>query len=363
MTVRVDAEAPSTTTRALWMDVLRGAAIFAVIVHHAVEALTWFDRSAPPILWQLNNILSPFRMPMLIFLSGMLLGRSLQKPLRRFASGKLRRIAWPYVVWSLITVGMVGQLAPGPLVRIAVQPELYTWYLWCLLLFYTVAFVLKKAPLWVLASSCVVALGLATTGFNVRPFYLWPFFIIGYWAALNPGIWRAIGRNRFVLPLLILITIGTSVASFLGIDIRFHPAYALLVLCAICVATASGFTVGDGRLARTLVFVGSNSLIFYCIHYPVMICAVLAVNAAGIRNAWVAFPIYIVAGTLGGFAATWMVRRWPKTRVAFELPPRRSANKVSKSWWERLPRISRRGNRRKASGPRHALSRAAGSTR
>ncbi|MCZ4560887.1 acyltransferase [Rhodococcus sp. IEGM 1401] len=362
MTAEIEPRA-SKPTRALWMDVLRGAAIFAVIVHHAVEALTWFDQPAPQILWQFNNILSPFRMPLLIFLSGMLLGKSLQKPLRRFASGKLRRIAWPYVVWSLITVGMVGQLAPGPLVRIAVQPELYTWYLWCLLVFYAVAFMLKKAPFWALALSCVVALGLATTGFNVRPFYLWPFFIIGYWAALNPGIWRAIGRNRYALPLLVLITIGTSVASFLGIEIRFHPAYAVLVLCAICMATASGFTVGDGPVARMFVYVGSNSLIFYCIHYPAIIVAVLVVNAVDLRSAWVTFPIYVLAGSVAGFAATWIVHRWPRTRVAFELPPHSSAKKVSTSWWERLPRISRRGSRRKASGPRHALSRAGGSTR
>jgi len=65
--------------RVLWMDILRGAAILAVITFHSVTFIERYDFEATKLWKNLNETLTFFRMPVLIFLSGMLLPKSLAK--------------------------------------------------------------------------------------------------------------------------------------------------------------------------------------------------------------------------------------------------------------------------------------------
>ena len=66
----------SGSTRVGWLDSLRGVAILLVVVLHAGEALR-VAVGPTPGLDQVNLFLEPFRMPVLMFLSGFLLPQSL----------------------------------------------------------------------------------------------------------------------------------------------------------------------------------------------------------------------------------------------------------------------------------------------
>ena len=76
--------------RLLWMDRLRGVAIVAVIVLHAELSARGASGQELPLVHTLNGALAPYRMPMLVALSGMLLTPALGKPWRTYLSGKVR---------------------------------------------------------------------------------------------------------------------------------------------------------------------------------------------------------------------------------------------------------------------------------
>ena len=74
-----------SAARMQWMDLLRGLAVLLVVVLHAAS-----HGGAEVEGWTLvNRHLTPFRMPLLMFLSGMLLHRSLAKPLPVYLWGKV----------------------------------------------------------------------------------------------------------------------------------------------------------------------------------------------------------------------------------------------------------------------------------
>ena len=80
--------------RLRWMDQARGVAILLVVMHHSMTWVADFGLTVPPALIAFDDIVSPFRMPLLMFLSGILVPRALSKPTRAYAT-ELRAIGWP----------------------------------------------------------------------------------------------------------------------------------------------------------------------------------------------------------------------------------------------------------------------------
>ena len=68
------------STRLGWMDFARGLCILLVILMHATGTVEAAGLEPPAGLTLFNQALEPFRMPLLMFLSGMLLSKSLDKP-------------------------------------------------------------------------------------------------------------------------------------------------------------------------------------------------------------------------------------------------------------------------------------------
>ena len=63
-----------------WMDTLRGSAIVLMLVWHATAIPALVGIPVPTALIAVNDALLPFRMPTLMFLSGLLLPAALRKP-------------------------------------------------------------------------------------------------------------------------------------------------------------------------------------------------------------------------------------------------------------------------------------------
>lgn len=130
-----------------WMDLVRGWAIVLVVCHHSLYLTTMFLGSSPEPLRWLDRFWEPFRMPILVFLSGMLLSKSLKKPPLPFIAGKARALAWPYWLWSLIFLGMSSGITPNSLLQVLLAPPTYLWYLWYLFAFYLAALALTRLRL------------------------------------------------------------------------------------------------------------------------------------------------------------------------------------------------------------------------
>ncbi len=78
-----------------------------------------------------------FHMPLFFFLSGSLAERLVRKPFRDVLSSRLRGIAWPYVLWSLLQESLreltgISQGTAADWWRILYRPMMQFWFLYVL---------------------------------------------------------------------------------------------------------------------------------------------------------------------------------------------------------------------------------------
>jgi fucose 4-O-acetylase-like acetyltransferase len=294
--------------RQLWMDLLRGLAILLVIAFHSVTILERHSYAVPPWMRDFNQLFVLYRMPTLVFLSGLLLAGSFGKGIVLYLLGKGRRIFWPLLVWSLLYSLIVGPPVDGPMQLLKyLSGQSYLWFLTFILFYYLAAVPLRRlSPLLVAAAAFGIAI-LAPDGSKngERLFYLMAFFFLGSWAGGHWALWMRVVRSRAAL-LGWIVIVGASAAAVIY-DLHYGPFYAAPALCFIVAVSATAFWIQAARWCAPLIFMGQHSLIFYVSHFPVIylimgFCRALGVEAAEVAT-MVAFPAALLAGLLLVLAA------------------------------------------------------------
>ncbi|WP_434993458.1 acyltransferase family protein [Arthrobacter sp. Ld5] len=308
-------------TRIGWLDSLRGAAILLVVLLHASEALR-VTVGPTPGLDQFNLFLEPFRMPVLMFLSGILLPRSVAKPARAYFTGKLSLVAWPYLLWSLIILTATGGLSPGAVAQIVYLSPTYLWYLWFILIFYAVAYPLRRVPpLWVAGAGVAASLVLPDGGRFETMAFLAAFFFFGAWCALHAGtVERDIGRP-WVLALAAVSAVTVGALNVTGRDVLYQGEFAWGVVGALGVVCRLLPRLGTHRVTAALEFVGRHSIVFYVVHLgPIMGVLALA-DTLGVAGTWL-LPVLLLVGVgiPGGVACMYSRREHASVTLLFELP-------------------------------------------
>ena len=317
----------------LWMHWLRGLAIVLVVLFH-VEVNVRYYMDTPEWLLVVNNAAAPLRMPAMMFLSGLLVERSLAKGAGTYLSGKLRRILWPYVLWSVI-MGALLVVATGEhwgiIPAAVISPIRHLWFLYYLLGFYVVSLLLREASRWVpLAVAVLVAAGGQIGGADEfkRLGYLGAFFFAGVLVSRQPVVfrprsWPAWVKTAGVVGLMVSLCAG----AVLG-DVRYEAYMGPLVGVGIAGAAwlASLSTGRPG--ARALEYVGRHSMVFYLVHYPAALLSVVV-----LMRFTDASLVVIVAGFVFALAASWvaavLAERWAVVGALFAWPTARMASVAS----------------------------------
>lgn len=269
--------------RLAWMDTLRGLAIALVILGHSVSVPIEHGFRSPDALVAMCSFFAPFRIPALLFLSGMLLERSLQKPWPAFLRGKWQLIAWPYLVWVCV------RYIPEAGVKSPADPEVwlaagYLWFLFYLLGYYLIALATRSVPAWLMPVVFVVATAFPRNSLTDFA-YFGTFFFAGYALnALSPGLpW--VNRKAVAIPAAV---VGS------GIGLGYAAGYVATGTSIVIPGVLSGIIAAVGIVRRggtrwvlqPLQFAGRNSLVFYVAHFPVIagLTTILAatVPAAGV---------------------------------------------------------------------------------
>lgn len=311
----------TTRTRVGWLDSLRGVAILLVVLLHAGDALRMAVGPTPG-LDQFNLLLEPFRMPVLMFLSGILLPRSVAKPARAYFTGKVSLVAWPYLLWSLIVLAATGGLGTGAVGQIVYLSPTYLWYLWFILVFYAAAYPLRRVPSSVVAGAWLAASFVMPDGGRLETMtFLAAFFFFGAWCAQHaPMVERAIGRP-WVLALGAASAITVGVLNLAGRDVLYRGEFAWGVVGALGVVCWLFPRLGAHRATAALEFVGRYSIVFYVVHLgPVMLTLAVA-DALGVAGTWL-LPVLLVAGVGVPLGLAWMysTRKHASVNLLFELP-------------------------------------------
>ncbi len=277
--------------RAAWMDVVRGAAVLLILGFHATVFLEQYgDLVAPAWVVDVNTVMTPLRIPLLTLLSGMLLDGSLRKGRRRYFEGKLRNVAWPYLVWVVLwgaaswpVYSVVGFALGGS----------YMWFLLYLFSFYCLAWVLRRVPPELVVAVALAASALAPEGSVDAERWpsLFAVFMAGQLLVVRPVVREWLFGSRWAWPvaaLLLALHLGLSLGYDYGTGSTLFTAAGAIALVRLSRRCAAS------RVLRPLRFVGRSSLVYYVAHYPLMAAVAVAASTAGVSTAAVLLPTLVV---------------------------------------------------------------------
>lgn len=275
------------------MDLARGIAIFLVMFSHMHmmgrrgDLMTHSD-----VADAVDRVAIVMRMPLLMFLSGMLVPRSLDKGWKKFLPGKFTRLAWPFVVWTVIWAamnwihdrGQPSDLLMGLIYPAKAEPYLAgttLWYLWNLFWYYLLAQAMRllRIPLWVGVAGAMTWLAIIThlDGYGLTE-YRFPFLLIFFFMGMATfENWREI--TEFCRrPLVTVLLVGFAAAPvMLNFDqaTEMNPRYSIyfvaggLAMVYLLIAYLSRVT--NETWVRPLLYVGRHSLYFYVSHMCVYV--------------------------------------------------------------------------------------------
>lgn len=328
--VGTDADTLSVTgidlrwNRLTWMDTLRGAAILLVVVLHASAlAQVLSGVVAPEWMGTVNAAVAPFRMPLLMLLSGLLLARALSKPPARYIVGKVRRLLWPYLVWSGVYWLVMGtDSIPSVQAGIATS---WLWYLLYLMTFFAIAPFTTLVARWMMPLALWIASALAPD--PILAHYL---LYAGYFFA-GDALWRyrfswVPHDGRWMLLLALGTTIALSTVHAVqggGTTFALPLRVDEVVTAPLTIVGIVGLMLLARRLpdaaTRPLRYIGRNSIVFYVSHYPAQILVTAGLERIGVYDWALHAGAGVIVALAIGFAFC-ALRRLAVVEALFTLP-------------------------------------------
>lgn len=324
-------QAPLTSGgRVEWVNYAKGIGIVLVVVGHVwrgVQGLA--DPAQDRAMTILDSAIYQFHMPLFFVLSGLFVARSAQRAFAGFVLQKLKTIAYPYVIWTLIQAAVASRATGAAHQKVSflsvvkdlpTHPFQQFWFLYVLFLCMIAFGVLSKLRLGPIA-----ILILAIEFYVVRswvPGITWPplyqfggeFVYFAAGAALAPlllgGILR-IGSGLLVMAAVtqwaVVAWVSARMPGLIRMnDVTFTAALGIAATCAAAVLLA--------RMpgTRVLGYLGEKSLVIYVAH---------VVFAAGARAVLLKLhvtelSIQLAVGIAAGLAFP-LLLDWGSRRVGF----------------------------------------------
>ena len=305
------------------MDLLRGVAVLLVVVLHGSD-IPRANGLGVDRWTELNLYLEPFRMPLLMFLSGTLLPRSLSRSSAAYLWGKFASIVWPLTIWLVGFGVLIYHGGPG-------RPQYwlsgdYLWFLMALTLCYLAGMLLKP-----LVSRPQLLSGLAVVAFAVmiltrhftevdnslvtRTLYYGAFFFLGAACARILQRW-ATAPWLLVAALAVIMALladhGLESREFRAGSLYAAPTAVIGIAVILWVAPR----IPAGRINSFLQWAGRSSIVIYVCHFPIIILLHRGLSEIGVDPA-----LHIAACTIGGLLLSLLVvwlRPW--TRWLYVVP-------------------------------------------
>ena len=267
-----------TASRISWMDTLRGIAILLLVVWHSSAIPVYYGYDMPTWLLLTNETVLPWRMPTLMFLSGLLLHKSIVKAPATYYVGKIRALAWPYLIWAAIHITTfpyyVGALT-SPKSWIA---NGYLWFIFFLLAYYLIARIVVRAPWWATMLVCIGAASAMPVPLIQNFFYFAIFFFAGHY--LRRIVHDSLSWPRQIYVAALVLTVAfTPISLWLTWSTDSHyfqhhigavPVVFVMIFVGVRIAARLGREYSDRWVVRRMNSAGRNSIIFYLTHFPVI---------------------------------------------------------------------------------------------
>lgn len=312
-------------TRQSWIDVVRGLAVILVVLVHAMQRTELFTGHEFTRLETLTIIVTPLRLPAMFLLSGLFVTRSLAKGPAAYVTGKLRRIAWPYLLWSVLLIAFFSTLLRVTGIgfgwevfwRIFYDPIEHLWFLAYLLLYFGIAMLLRWVPapyllLGVIALSAVPVEGQWLRFWANASFFFAGVMLSAYRDKIVRGFWVSVA--------MFVAALALSAAHALRL-LQLPEAPWNLPIVLLFIVGAAGIT---SPIARSVWlaparYVGVESIVFYIAHWPV-VSFVAQFCAEKQADPWLAFAASLAAGLLVPWVLAALAARWKPASALFVWP-------------------------------------------
>ncbi|MDV8003152.1 acyltransferase [Rhodococcus sp. IEGM 1408] len=337
---RGTAEPDRGVARLAWVDVLRGLAILAVVLYHADLQVSLGLDTRLGVITTINDTIGPFRMPILMFLSGILLPISLAKPANIYLKGKFGKIAWPYFVWSFANLAVLVAASSareevvglGHFGRVFYAPPTYHWYLAYLVVFYVLALPFAGLPRVRLATIPLALVGAAfSDGQWERFLFLWAFFMAGDFVARHWDQLKGLVSRPWVVAICAIAAVPVLFSAATGDDLRYDSWWAVGILAAVFALRPLMQFVAPTLIGVGLAAVGRQSIVYYVSHYLVITLAFHALTRlVGVTSPWLLFVVTSVVALALGFILV-RLRRYSVVGWLFEWAPKRELSADSRA--------------------------------
>lgn len=286
------------------MDQLRGIAVLLIVVFHAGEVPVALGWEGSTRVSEFGLALRPFRVPLLMVLSGLMVGRSLAKPLPGYVRGKVRHVVWPWAIWTLAMIPLGLEWLDPATLEFWVSST-HTWYLVALAFVYALALVTRRVPALLVSAAMIALHELGVVGWPPALDILWfgAFFFVGAWLA---GVRDALLEvPRAAVATVAVTTVLLTV--ILDMSVRSMATFAVSV-AGVVVVLWLGPRLPVWRFPS---WIGRNSIVTYLVHFPALFLLWPVVAAAGVNDPAFTVPA-LAAFTIGVSAlATWLQPRTP----------------------------------------------------
>ncbi|ALK10515.1 acyltransferase family protein [Blastochloris viridis] len=276
-----------------WVDYAKGFCIVFVVLMHStfgVEAALGREGWMHPVV----EFMAPFRIPDFFLLSGLFVGRVIDRDLRTYLDRKVLHFAYFLVLWSGIIFLVKGLLFGGAslaelplaLAMAFVEPFGTLWFIHMLPIFFIVARLTRRVPMpLVLGVAAALEIAHIDTGlfvvdqFCARVVY----FLVGYYACgtvFALAAWVQ-GHVRRALAGLALWAAVNGAAVALGVSTLPLVSLALGLAGAAAVVAAAALMAGRD-LFIPLRYCGRNTLVIYLAFFLFMASSRVALIKLGV---------------------------------------------------------------------------------
>ncbi|SFG60249.1 acyltransferase family protein [Methylobacterium gossipiicola] len=310
--------------RLAWVDVAKGLCIVLVVMMHSTlgtgEAMAEAGFGHEGFLHHVVAFAKPFRIPDFFLLSGLFLGRVIDRDWRLFADRRVVHFAYFYFLWVVIQSAtkygaITGGAGPGAfahhLVLALVEPYSSLWFIYLLAVFSVVTKLLRRAP-WPLllgGAALLQVLPIRTEIYLLEEFcarYVW--FVVGYLFAERIFAFATAVRAhpRAALAGLAAWAVLEGVMAFTPSGYAAYPTLASLPGLGLAlggagamaiVAGAALLTRAGGPVTAALRACGQRSIAIYLAFFlPMAVTRTVLVKTGAIPDVgWASLVVTLTA--------------------------------------------------------------------